>query len=231
MSEVKRFPRDMQAADMVERIGRPDPLIIECGCHDGRDTEKFLTAFPACSIFCFEPDPRPLDRFDPPGFRRRIGNDERVTLIEVAVSDKPGTTTLYRSSGDPPGKCWEGVTDWDHSNSIKKPTGHLEMSPWCTFPEGHRLEVQTAKLDRYFGIVPSCGIDLIWADVQGAEAALIRGATDTLSGTRWLYTEFYDTPMYEGQPNLETITAMLPDWELVAIYGGYNALFRNMKEF
>ena len=59
---------------------------------------------------------------------------------------------------------------------------------------------------------------------------MIRGATETLKRTHWLYTEFYDRPQYEGQPSLETIAGMLPGWELEAIYGGYNALFRN-KEF
>jgi len=233
MSEVKHYSGDMTAADMVERIDSPIPLIVECGCHDGRDTEKFLAAFPACRMVCFEPDPRPLFRHDPPGFFDRIPHCPQVQLVQAAVSDRDGFAILNRSSGDPPGACWAGVTDWDHSSSLFEPTGHLDKHAWCTFPEGHRLEVTTIQLDTYMLHIRAPQvheIDLIWADVQGAEAAMIRGATNTLKRTRWLYTEFYDEPMYEGQPSLQEITALLPGWELVAIYAGYNALFRN-KEF
>ena len=229
-SEVEHFSYDMPASHMVSRISE-HPFIVECGCHDGRDSEKFLQWMPGCRLVCFEPDPRPLERHEPPGFIRRIGADRRVMLIRAAVSDSSGEAVLYRSSGKPPGERWEGITDWDHSSSIQRPTGHYKMSPWCTFPENHRLKVRTVTLDEVPRIQCEPIIDLVWADTQGAEGAVIAGARQTLKRTRWLYTEFYDTPMYEGQPNLETITGMLPGWQLVAIYGGYNALFYNTKEF
>jgi len=36
-------------------------------------------------------------------------------------------------------------------------------------------------------------------------------------------------PLYEGEPTLDEIAAMLPNWELVATYEAENALFRNLE--
>ena len=58
-------------------------------------------------------------------------------------------------------------------------------------------------------------IDFIWADVQGAERKMIQGGLQTLSRTEWLYTEYSDVELYEGQPSLSEILVMLPDWRVV----------------
>lgn len=224
---VTHYSHDMAPAEMIERLGRPDPVIIECGCHDGRDTEQFLAAFPECSLVCFEPDPRPLYRHDPPGFFERIGPDFRVTLHQVAIGDHNGTVLLTRSSGTPPGDKWN-TNDWDHSSSVCRPTGHRKTHPWCTFPTELAIPVTMAQLDLYTGALPR--VDFVWADVQGAEKLLVRGGTHTLRRTRWFYTEFDDEEQYRGQPDLETLCLALSvlGLECEATYNK-NALFRNME--
>ena len=111
---------------LKEHITNPTPFIVECGCHDGRDTERFLNLYPECRVVCFEPDDRPLTRHDPPGFYDRIGDDRRVSLYQYAIGATDQRCTLYRSSGSPPNQT---ITDWDHSSSLQKPTKHLEWSP------------------------------------------------------------------------------------------------------
>jgi hypothetical protein len=69
-------------------------------------------------------------------------------------------------------------------------------------------------------------IDLIWADVQGAEGDLIRGGTRTLASTRFFYTEFDDKELYVGQLTLPTLLGLLPDWAIVSKYHN-NVLLRN----
>jgi hypothetical protein len=128
----------------------------------------------------------------------------------------------YQSGGSPDGKR----QDWDYSSSLLKPTAHLEHYPWCTFER--KMRVQVVALDRLmFGAV-----DFIWMDVQGAEHLVLSGAAQTLERTRYLYTEYYDTPMYEGQLNLEGLRGMLPDFEVVGLFGQglcTNALFENRR--
>ena len=58
-------------------------------------------------------------------------------------------------------------------------------------------------------------VDLLWADVQGAEVDLIEGGRETLARTSYLYTEYSNAELYAGQINLEEILARLPGWRVV----------------
>jgi FkbM family methyltransferase len=200
-------------------LGRDDPVILELGCNDGMDSIEFLNEFKDIELHCFEADPRPIQRF-----RQRI-QDPRCTLHELAISDCDGETILYLSGGDPFGVG----ADWDLSSSIRKPTGHLEVFPWCTFERSGR--VPTRSLDSWLLEHPSIStIDFIWADLQGTEVDLLQGGQIALRDrTRFLYTKYYDRPMYEGQIDGEEILKRLPEFELVGVFEGYYMLLRNTR--
>lgn len=212
-----------------ELVGRDDPLLLEIGCADGVDTMEFLDAMPRATIHCFEPDRRCRA-----AFRERVGRDYRVRLHEVAVSNVDGEALFYASSGSPadvdPSHYSRPLPldDWYLSGSLCRPTRHLEYSPWVTFPEEMRRPVMTMRLDTWLARQQSPFIDFIWMDVQGAERLVLEGATETLKRTRLVYTEVYETPMYEGQPSLEEIKLLLGEgWVLLGIYARDNALFAN----
>lgn len=69
-------------------------------------------------------------------------------------------------------------------------------------------------------------IDFIWMDVQGAEADVIAGAAGTLNKTRFIYTEYSNNELYEGQLSLRSLLKRLPTFDLVARYPG-DILLRN----
>ena len=69
-------------------------------------------------------------------------------------------------------------------------------------------------------------IDFIWADVQGAEADIIAGGKEALRNTRYLYTEYSNTELYEGQVNLNQLLKLLPDFRVVRRYE-YDVLLKN----
>jgi len=69
-------------------------------------------------------------------------------------------------------------------------------------------------------------IDFIWADVQGAEVDLIRGAETTLARTRFFYTEHSNQELYEGQINLRAMLKLLPNFKLARKYPN-DALLKN----
>ena len=58
-------------------------------------------------------------------------------------------------------------------------------------------------------------IDFIWADVQGAEGDMIRGGQRALAKTRFLYTEYCNRELYEGQLSLRQMLGLLPEFEVV----------------
>ncbi len=71
-------------------------------------------------------------------------------------------------------------------------------------------------------------IDFIWADVQGAEEQLVAGGQEALARTRYLYTEFNDQQLYEGQVGLNEILKRMPGtWEVAERFGGEDVLLRN----
>jgi hypothetical protein len=100
------------------------------------------------------------------------------------------------------------------------------MNPWCTFDE--TIQIKTKKLDTWCREECITAIDLVWADVQGAEEDLIRGGLNALSRTHYVYTEYSDFELYEGQINLRQIGKLLPAFKIVQRFQ-YDVLLQNRR--
>ncbi|EGE56154.1 nodulation protein [Rhizobium etli CNPAF512] len=55
-------------------------------------------------------------------------------------------------------------------------------------------------------------------DVQGAEADVIAGGNQILMRTRYIYAEYSDHELYEGQLPLRAILELLPSFQVVVEY-------------
>src|SRR5438876_84753 len=188
-------------------VKKTDPAILEIGCNDGSDTLGFLRVMPRAKIYCFEPDPRAIARF-----KNQLGSClDKVKLFEVAVSDRPGRIDFHTSSGCPPwpGKLPEG---WDQSGSIRRPKNHLREDPWVKFEK--IISVNTCRLDDWCAENCVKHVDFIWMDVQGAEGDVIAGASKILEQTRFMYTEYSNNELYEGQLSLKDLLARLPAFKV-----------------
>ena len=106
--------------------------------------------------------------------------------------------------------------DWDQSGSLRRPRKHLDVYPGVKFDQ--TMRVRTMRLDTFAAQQKLDRIDLVWADVQGAEADLIAGGPQALAMTRLLYTEYNEVEMYEGQLDLRRLLALLPGFEVIARY-------------
>jgi hypothetical protein len=106
--------------------------------------------------------------------------------------------------------------DWDLSGSIKNPKEHLNLHPWCKFD--NTIEVPTIKLDDWAKKNEVEAVDFIWMDVQGAERDVLRGGQELLQRTRFLYTEYSERELYEGQPNMITILSELRGFRISKRY-------------
>ena len=197
----------------------PNPTILDIGCNDGSTTIRFLETFPSPKIFCSEPDSRAASRF-----KIKVGNRKEVTFYEYALSDKDGEHTFYMSGGQGRKVMPEG---WDYSGSIRKPKNHLIVHPWCTFEK--TTTVETKRLDTWCQENPIDRIDFMWMDVQGAEIDVIRGGRNALRNTRFLYTEYSNKELYEGQLTLKQLLKELPNFEVVVRYSD-DILLRNKNE-
>lgn len=211
-------------------LKKENPTVLEIGCNDGLDSVELLTSFPAITLHCFDPEPRAIKTWKET-VPSKATDKQICALHEIALSDKTGTSTFYQSGGTTENAYKK---DWDLSGSLNVPTGHLQYSPWVTFKT--TIEVQTDTLDNFIdrfnkanNLIPIRSIDLIWMDVQGGERNVLRGATNTLKKTKYVYTEFNHRPkpLYQGQMNLEQTLKALPGWALVGVYERMNVLMRN----
>jgi 2-O-methyltransferase len=198
-------------------VGKQDPTILEIGSNDGADTLALLRVMPQAKIYCFEPEPRAVARFKK---RLDLQQLDNVRLFEIAVSDQTGEAKFYSSdSVDLP----EG---WDLSGSIRRPKNHLKEYRWIKFEK--TISVDTCRLDDWCAETGVKHVDFIWMDVQGAEQDVIKGASKILQETRFLYTEYSNNELYEGQLSLNRLLTLLPSFELVARYPA-DVLLKNRK--
>jgi FkbM family methyltransferase len=192
---ARRPPR---IADWVRRkFGRGGAkVVVELGSYRGEDT-AWLARLPGVTVYAFEPDPR---NDQPP--RRN------VVLHRAAIAQRDGRGPLILSE-----RGWG--QEWTHSSSIRQPKNHLVRYP-VTF--GRSVEVEFVTLDSFYRRHGLDVIDFIWADVQGAEIDMIRSGRAALAHTRYLYTEYSDDKLYEGQATLSELLGLLPDFRVVELW-------------
>jgi len=116
---------------------------------------------------------------------------------------------------------------WDCSGSIRKPKNHLKVHPWCKFEKN--IVIETKTLDTWCREQGIDRIDFIWMDVQGAEIDVIRGARNALKKTRYLYTEYSNKELYEGQLSLKQVLKELVEFDVVVRYPD-DILLKNKNE-
>lgn len=188
-----------------QRFAQPGAKVfLELGAHQGTDT-VWLARIPGVTLHAFEPDPR---NHPPAG--------PNVIVNRLAICDRDGRGPFVLSA-----EGWG--REWTYSSSLKRPKNHLQHYP-VTF--GRTIEVETVRLDTYCSRHVPGIIDLIWADIQGAEEEMVRGGLETLRRTRYLYTEYSDAEMYEGQATLAQLMAMLPAFRVIELWDD-NVLLEN----
>ena len=205
-------------------LGTTAPVILDIGANDGETTNEFLAEFPAARVYAFEPDPRAIAKF------KRNVTSSRATLYETAIGATDGTAEFWVSSGTPPGDIDAKLypEGWDQSGSLRAPKNHAKFWPWVKFES--KISVPVTRLDTWTIMdFPEVGtpIDLIWADVQGAEGDLIKGGKLTLQCTRFLFIEYSDSEWYRGQPKLAELRRQLTaigEFRILGFYGP-NVLF------
>ncbi len=186
--------------------------IFEVGAADCLDTQRILTALKGADVHyhAFEPDPRFTDR------NTALASDLGFTFNTLALSDFSGTATFYQSNTP-------------YSSSLKTPNLSEINKEWPDIAFDKTVQVDVTTLDNYCNLHEVEGIDFIWADVQGNEAAFLRGSSQMLRRTKYLYTEFSNKPYYQGAPGLDEVQALLgASWKLLRNFGS-DALFVNLS--
>jgi FkbM family methyltransferase len=218
----KKIEKGGISVKLLQQLAPDSGLVLEVGANSGQDTVLLLDAFPVAEIWCFEPEPRALKSW------QKNVKDPRAKLFPIAVADFSGTVSFHQSDGVPPDVASDLFPDgWDLSGSIMRPKNHTQVHPWSSFE--NTISVRCEPLDSIIGNPEDGGplpIGLLWADVQGAEELLIRGANETLKKTRYFYTEFSNDELYEGQVSLAKLISLLPHFRIKKLWKN-DVLFEN----
>ena len=203
---------DLTIYELSKIINKSNPTILEIGSNIGQSTEEFLRYFPDVKIYCFEPDQRASDKF------KENPKLNGIPLFNLAISEvaKKQEIDFYVSDGNISKDKLTAENGWNQSGSILTPKLHKVVNPWCTFEK--KIKVVTNSLDNWGAENYSGFIDLIWMDVQGAEAKVILGAQETLKRTKYLYFEYSLFELYENQLKLREILKIVKDFKIVGIY-------------
>lgn len=211
LTNSKNLNVDLSKQAISSLITSESPVILEIGMYDGEDAREMAQMIPSSTIYGFECDPRSIALY------KSFENPKNIILNEVAIGSTNGLVDLFMSDSDVR-RHYTDQDSWSASSSIRKPKTHLELFPDVWFKKTIKIECMT--LDKWrIDNIPARIIDFVWADVNGAEYDMVLGGQKTLNEfTKYLYMEFSDRELYEGQPKKDDILKLLPNFETIGIY-------------
>src|SRR5579885_2222 len=162
-----------------------NPVIVEAGAFNGRDTKALTIFWPLATIYAFEPVPEI--------FAMLVENTKMIPTVhryQYALSDNNGTATFYvAESPKKPGQPYQ-------AGSLLKPKERLKLSD---IEYKKTTEVQTITLDTWATQFHIDRIDFLWLDMQGYELNVLKAAPHVLKQVTVIYTEVEFVQAYEGQ--------------------------------
>lgn len=187
LSKIKRLLGlgDAKGTISKEQIAKyipENPIILEAGASDGKDTLAFSTLYPKGKIYAFEPVPNIYGML-----KERTKACKNVHTFPIALSDVSGEATMYVSSGASHG-----------SSSLLDPKGHIDFHKNVHFKEQIKVKIKT--LDEWATENGVERIDFMWLDMQGGEYKALKSGTNILKTVQGIFTEVSLLEMYEGAP-------------------------------
>lgn len=186
-------------------IHRPDAVVFDVGAHHGewsREVLKLLGPKTRCRLFQFEPlhyNQSVLCSLNLP----------RTTIIEAAVSDGPGTATLYALDAQSPIAAHDPLPAWSHVPSLHR-RREAQLQKYDFVEE----QVKVVTID---ATIASFGIDVVdfmKLDVEGNELAVLQGSRRALESKRIKALSFEF-----GCGNINSRTYFHDFWDLLKSYG------------
>jgi FkbM family methyltransferase len=164
--------------------------VLDVGAHKGEFSSAIRALLPRARIYAFEPLPDCCAALS-----GKMSNGGRFQAFPVAIGKTHEQITLWRSR-------------YAKSSSVLPMAAlHKDFFPWSA--ENTPLSVEQRALDEYLGQLQLDDKVLLKIDVQGYEAQVLRGATETLKRVTCILLEVSFGPLYEGQGTFAEIHGLL----------------------
>jgi FkbM family methyltransferase len=209
-------------------INNNKPIIFfEVGVFDGDMSGNFLSFIQKNNrvdnrYFAFEPDSRNYNKIiNNPNFPI---SKSGVELVKKALHSKTGEFNLFTSSG----KAEGNPNEYDCCSSLLEPNEVTKLYPFLKFDNEM---VNCITIDDICKKRNIEHIDFIYADIQGAEVEMIKGAKEMMSKVKFMFLEKSDKHrLYGNQPLTdELINVMKENNFEVANNYDCDILFYNTK--
>ena len=182
LNRLNRRPlhnRDWLAHLHALNRGSPVRVAYDVGANRGQTLVEFLQLMPEAVIHAFEPIPEVAGEL-----RKRLGGESRVRHYNLALDETEGERVFRVNAYSQTSSFLEGA----------RATADLEYMALQ-----RSITVQTTTVDRHRALHGIAELDVLKLDVQGSEAAVLRGAASSLPTTKAVYAEVSFGRFYEGQ--------------------------------
>ena len=152
--------------------------IVDVGANVGQWSGMLLNCLTPEKLITIEPMP---DAFAI--LKKKFGNNGRVQLHKVAIGERDSVETLK-------------ITRDATGASLLQPREEMRAVIGSNWTVTSEIEVKVTTLDRLLVDLPE--VSLLKVDVQGYEKAVLAGARQTLTKTKFLLIELNFMPQYDG---------------------------------
>jgi FkbM family methyltransferase len=157
-----------------------NPVIIDCGSHNGGDSVELARIFPAGKVYSFEAVPAIFS-----SMKHNTRRYKNIFPQQLALGNCDGEAEFYVSAGKS-----------DASSSLMAPKEHLVDQPGVTF--NNKIIVPVKKLDTWAREMGIDKIDFLWLDMQGFEYEMLKESHLILPTVTAILTEVSMNETYEG---------------------------------
>lgn len=184
-----------QILALIDRYLPHNPVIVEAGAFDGKDTCANATRWSSSTIHAFEPVPEIYALL-----ATNTSHLSQIHTHNIALSSTAGTAQFHVSEKPSrPGKPFQ-------AGSLHEPQERLN---WSDARYTHTITIPTTTLDAWANEQGVLKIDMLWLDAQGHELEILKGATHLLPHVSVIYTEVHFIQAYKGQPLYKQLKAWL----------------------
>jgi len=176
-----------ETLSVIKQCLPKNPIIVEAGAFDGRDTQNMAQTWPQSIIHTFEPVPQLFTIV-----QKNTRRYDNVDCYFYALNNQNGSSLFYVSEkATKPGMP-------SQAGSLRAPKERLNYSS-IYFP--YTITVPTITLDTWAQEYQIDHIDLLWLDVQGHELTVLQAGQHILQTVSVILTEVGFFENYVGQPN------------------------------
>lgn len=167
-------------------------IVLDVGSRDGCQALELSRFFPNAKIYAFEPNPDALIYV-----KNNASLSKNISIINAAVGIKTQKRDFYKVVNGNIG-----------ASSLYKTNNHYKSQCWIQ----EKIEVDCIRMDEWLIKNSIDKVDVVWADVQGAESEVFKSFGKYLNNIDFIATEISIQKLYEQSTLVEELDMILDNF-------------------